>query len=87
VFAVDVEAFGLAVRAVGPSAGAAQFRAFVPGEAHPLEVLHQLHFVAVFAALEVGVFDAEEEGSAGVAGEEPVVEGGAGVAYVQESGG
>ena len=86
VRAIDVEALGLAIGAVRAAARSAQFRAFIPCEAHPVQVLHQLGFMARFAALEIGVFDAKDEVSAGVAGEEPVVEGGAGVAYVEQPG-
>jgi hypothetical protein len=40
--------------------------------------------VALLAAFEIGVFDAQDEVAAGVAGEEPVVEGGTGIADVKQ---
>ena len=74
------------VRPMRASAGSAQFRAFIPRETHPLQVLHQLSFVTLFAALKIGVFNAEDEVAPGMPGVEPVVESGAGVAYMEESG-
>ena len=85
VLGVEVEALGLAVGAVGALVG--QAGALVPVEAEPAEVLHELGFEAGLGALEVGVFDAEDELAAGAAGEEPVVEGGARVAHVEQAGG
>ncbi len=80
---VDGFAFGLEIGA----AGSADFWAFIPLEAEPAEAfeddLDGLLSVAGF----VGVFDAEDEGAAAMAGEEPVEEGGSGAADVQVTGG
>ena len=61
-------------------------RALVPVEAEPAHAFEDAldHFFR--GALEVGVFDAQDKGSAEVAGEEPVEEGGAGSADVEIAG-
>ena len=88
VFAVNCQPLGLAVGCVRAfNAFTCKTGTFVPVQAEPLQIFDQLRFVARFAAVEVGVFNAEQEISAGVPGEEPVVEGGAGIAHVQQSGG
>lgn len=85
---IDGQALGLAVGAVSALVGLAGIAgAFVPVEAHPAEVFHELGFVAGFRALHVRVFNAEQEIAAGAAGKEPVVQGGTRVAYVEQPGG
>ena len=80
---VDGAAFALAVGAVV----AAFFRALVPVETEPAEsVIDGPHGLFV-VALAVGILDAQDEGATGVAGVEPVEEGGAGAADVEEAGG
>src|SRR5580693_9303850 len=50
-----------------------------------MEIIDQLRFVTDLAPLYVGVFNAQHEVSAGVAGEEPVVKSGAGIAHMEHS--
>ena len=88
VLGVDRQALGLTVRAVLAFVRFAQLaRAFVPVEAEPMEVFHQLGFMADFGAFQVSVFNAKDELAASAAGEEPVVEGGACIADVEQAGG
>ena len=87
MFGVDVKPFRLAIGTVVPNFVrriARQARAFVPLEAEPVQVLDQLRFVLRFGTLDVGVLDAEQEGAAVAAGEEPVVEGCPSIAHVQQ---
>ena len=72
---VEIEALGL------------EERAFVPVEAEPAHAFENAFDHGFGGALEVGVLDAEDEGSAEVAGEEPVEEGGAGSADVEVASG
>ena len=72
---VEVEALGLIERAL------------VPVEAEPAHAFQDAFDHGLGGALEVGVLDAEDEGAAGVAGEEPVEERGAGATNVQVAGG
>src|SRR5215472_11082151 len=81
--AIDGEALGLAIRAEG----AAHVRALVPVQPQPLQVGDELIFEADFAAVDVGVFDAEHHGSTLLAGEEPIEERGAGVADMKVASG
>ena len=67
--------------------GATNVRAFIPIKAEPFDVFNELGFIARFAALKVGIFDAEDEDSALLAREKPVEKRGARVAYVNLSGG
>ena len=83
MLAIEIEAIALTVGSVRP----ADIGAFIPVESHPLQVFEQLSFEALFAALDVGVLDAQHHHSALLAGEEPVEERGAGVADVQVAGG
>ena len=85
VLGVDCQALGLAIGTVRAFIG--QTGTLVPIKAEPAKVFHELGFVAGFGALQVGVLDAEEEFSAGVAGEKPVVQGGARVADVKHASG
>jgi hypothetical protein len=88
VFGIDFEALGLAVGAVFTFIGqAAETGAFIPVEAKPVEVFHELEFKAGFRALEVSVLNAEDELAAGVASKQPVVESSARVADVEQAGG
>src|SRR5579862_6408426 len=68
MFAVNVQPFGLAIGCIG----ATQVRSLVPVEAQPLEVGDQLILKAGFAALDVGIFDAQHHGSTLLPGEKPV---------------
>ena len=79
VLAIDGDAVGLAIRRIRPS----KIGALIPIEAKPLQVGDELILKARLAALEVGVFDAQNHGAAGFAGVEPVDERRAGVADVQ----
>ena len=63
--------------------GAANLRPFGPVQAQPAQVLDELRFVARLAPLHIGVFDAQQKISSGVAGKKPVVECGAGITDVQ----
>ena len=89
VLGVDVPAARIGGRGRGrPCPGSpGRAGAFVPVEAQPVQVFDELGFEAGFGALEVGVFNAEDELAAGAAGEEPVVERGARIAYVKQAGG
>ena len=82
VLAINPEALRLPVRRVW----AFDAGALVPVEAEPQQILHELGFVAHLAAVEVGVFDAQQEGSARMSREEPVVERGARISYVKKAG-
>ncbi len=81
--AIDLPLVALAIGRIRT----ADVGAFVPIETEPLDIFDELGFIARFAALEVGVFNAEDEGSALLAREEPVEERGARVADVNLSGG
>ena len=62
-------------------------RALVPVEAEPAHAFEDALDHGFGRALEIGVFDAQDESAAGVAGEEPVEERGAGAANVQVASG
>ena len=83
VLLIDLHALALPVGRVG----AADLRPFGPVQAQPAQIFDQLGFVARLTSLHIGVLDAQQEVSSGVAGKEPVVERGAGIAHVQHSGG
>src|SRR5271166_1261570 len=83
VFAINRKPVALPVRPKRP----ADVRSFIPVDAKPLQIIQKLVLVAGLAALEIGVFDAEDHRALGFAGEEPVVKCGAGVADVQLPGG
>ena len=76
---VDIEAFALEVGAEV----AAFLRALVPIEAEPVHAVEDCLFGGFGVTGFVGVFDAEDEGSAEVAGEEPVEQSGASAADVK----
>jgi hypothetical protein len=61
-------------------------RAFVPVEAEPTHPIKNAFDHSLGGALEVGVFDAQDEGATGVASKEPVEERGAGTPHVQVAG-
>ena len=84
IFFIDAEglAFALAVGAEG----AALERAFVGFQATPGEAVVDVLFRARDVTALVGVFDAEDEFSAMLAGEEIVIENGPDAAQVQASG-
>ncbi len=83
VLAIDAEALGLTIgRMRTLDAGT-----FVPVDAEPQQVLHQLRFVTHLAAVEVGILDTQQERAAGMAREEPVVERCTRIADVKESSG
>ena len=83
VRAVQVEPLGLAVRADGT----AGIGAFVPVEPQPPQVLEDALLRLTRRPLAIGVFDAEDEGAAAIAREQPVEQRRPGVADVQLSGG
>ena len=83
MLAVDLGALGLAVGAVGAS----DVGAFVPGEADPLEGVEDHLLGGGDEAGAVGVFDAEDELAAALAGEEVVEEADVGGADVGVAGG
>ena len=74
----------LAIRRVGR---ARDVRPLVPIETEPLDILKQLILVALFAALDIRVFDAKNELAALLARIEPVEKSCAGVADVNLTGG
>ena len=80
---VDGAAFALVIRAVV----AALFGALVPVESEPAESVINGADRLLVVTFAVGVLDAQNKGSSGVAGVEPVEEGGAGAADVEEAGG
>jgi hypothetical protein len=87
VFGIDRKALGLTVRAVVAFVGqAAETGAFIPVKTEPVKVFHELEFKAGFGALEVGIFNAQDELAPGVAGKKPVVESSARVADVEQAG-
>src|SRR3954466_6403362 len=69
------------------AAAAADVGAFVPLEAEPAQVVEDALFRLLGRALDVGVFDAQDERAVVPAREQPVEERGAGVADVQLPGG
>ncbi len=79
MLAIDVQPIALTIR----RKGATKIGTFLPIDAEPLQVFEKLVFVAGFATLEIGVFDAQDHGALRFAGEQPVIECGAGVAHVQ----
>src|SRR5215472_2900199 len=79
MFAVDRQSIALPIR----RKPATDVGALVPGDAEPLQVVEQLIFVTSFAALKVGVFDAQDHCALHLARKQPVVKCGAGVADVQ----
>src|SRR5271157_3306860 len=83
MLAVDREAVALTIRRIR----AADVRALIPVDPKPFQVFQQLMFIARLAALEVSVLDAQNHGAACLAGKQPVIESGAGVADVQLPGG
>lgn len=88
--AVKVLALGLEVGAAVASARAGRVGgggAFVPVEAEPAEALEDDVDGGLGVAGGVGVFDAEDEGAAGVAGVEPVEKGRAGASDVEVASG
>jgi hypothetical protein len=83
VFAIDIKPLGLPIRSVFT----ASVGAFVPIEAEPFQIGDELIFEAGFAAVKVGVFDAEDHGSTLLPGEKPIEKSCAGIANVQMAGG
>ncbi len=79
---VDLHALALPVRCVRT----ADQRSLGPVQTEPAQILDQLGFKADLTPLDIGVFDAQQEVSPVVPGKEPVVECGAGIAHMQESG-
>ena len=72
--AVEREALGLLVL-------------FVPAEIKPAQAIENLIYARLGVALDVGIVEAEDDGSSIVAGIEPVEDEGAGAADVQKTGG
>src|SRR5581483_10882428 len=83
VLAIDAEALGLTVGRVR----AFDAGTFVPVNAEPQQVFHQLFFMANFAAVKVCIFNTQQERTAVMPREEPVVERGTRIAHVKETGG
>src|SRR5271165_6159620 len=76
---VKIETVALAIRRIRPP----DVRALLPINAEPLQVLEQLSLIARLAALDIGVFDAQDHDATLLPCEQPVEERGAGVADVQ----
>ena len=76
---VDVQAFALEVR----TAVAFATRTFVPLQAQPLEVAHQVVERSLVVTLAVGIFDTQVERAAHVLCKEIVVDSGTGAAHVE----
>ena len=68
MLAIELQAIALAIRGVW----AAYVRAFIPLEPKPFQVVEQLRLVAGFAALKVGVFNAQDHRPVFLAREQPV---------------
>ncbi len=84
ILVVTLATLALPVRAVRP----ADIWAFLPVQAQPSQVGHELIFVAGLGTLYVGIFHAQDEDSAVRAlGEQPVEQGGARIPHVQLAGG
>src|SRR5579863_2756632 len=83
LFAVEFQPVGLAIRRVR----SANVWAFVPVEPQPFQVADELIFKTSFAALDIGILDAEHHGAALLPGKEPVEQGRAGIAHVEMPGG
>src|SRR5271157_134931 len=81
MFAIEIETLALTIWRVR----SADVRAFVPVKAEPLQVFQKLSFETLFAALDVGVLDAQDHDAALLPREQPVEKRGAGVANVQMS--
>ena len=62
-------------------------RSFIPFQAEPAHAIEDALHHILGGALEVGIFNAQNEGAAGVPGKEPVEEGSARAAYMQVAGG
>ena len=70
---VEIEAFGLAVRAMR----AAYVDAFIPVHAEPFQRIFDILFGFLGGALQIRIFDADEEGAVSVTSNQPVEERGA----------
>src|SRR5271157_30784 len=81
MFAIEIETIALTIWRVR----SAHIGTFIPVETEPLQVFEKLAFEAFFAALDVGVLDAQDHGAALLPGEQPVEKRGACVADVQMS--
>ena len=79
VIDVRLHALGLAVRAVG----AAGLDPFVPLQAHPAQIVENRLLGLARRALEIGVFDAEDERAVLAARQQPVEQRRSGVTDVQ----
>jgi hypothetical protein len=79
VFVVDVFSLRLEIWLIWTS----DFRAFVPVDTEPSQVVYDLSGGRGSVALEVGIFDAEYEFATHPPGEEPAKKGGPSAAHVQ----
>src|SRR5208283_3651998 len=79
MLAVKVKTVALAIRRIRPP----DVGTFLPVDAEPFQVLEQLSLKALFAALDIRVFDAQHHDTALLPCEQPVEERGAGVADMQ----
>ena len=83
VGAIEMRALGLAVRPIRP----ALVGAFIPFQAQPAQVVHEILLGLGHEAFAVGVFDAQDELTAGLAGQQEVVQRGPRATDVQIAGG
>src|SRR5206468_5542090 len=78
---VNVHAIALSVRREMP----AYIGPFVPVDAEPVQIFQKLSLETSFAALQVGVLDAEDMGTFFLPREEPVDQRGSGVTHMQHA--
>src|SRR5579872_3295123 len=79
---VELHAVALPVGSVG----AADIRTLVPIQPEPFQIGDELGLMPLFAAFDVGIFDAQDVRAALLPGNEPVIERGTGVTDVQLAG-
>src|SRR5271157_5046955 len=72
---IEIETVALTIRSMRTT----DVRAFVPVKAKPLQVFEELAFEALFAALDIGVLDAQNHDPAFLPREQPVKQRGTGV--------
>ena len=82
VLAIDVESLRLPVRRVRTACSGT----LLPCQSKPMQVFHQLVFVASFTTVRIRVFNAQHKRAAVVPREEPVVKGSPRIADMQKAG-
>ena len=88
VLGVNLQPLGLAIGPVLAHVRVARRAgALVPVDAQPVQIFDELGLIAGFGALEICVFDAQNELALRAPREKPVVERCARIAYVQQTGG